>query len=448
MSFREDFIWGAATASFQIEGAGDERADSIWDVMCRQPGRVMNGHDGRVACDHVHRFREDVAIMRELGIRNYRFSVSWPRVMPQGTGEVDQKGLAFYSELVDCLLENGIRPFVTLYHWDLPQALQLRGGWANPDMPKWFAAYTKVVAECFGDRVKDYITLNEPQCFVGLGYYTGVHAPGIKNSPRETMLTIVHNTLCAHGEAVRVLRETVPGVRVGVAPCADPKIPASDDPRDIEAARTAYFACAQDHYFSVTLYSDPMMLGTYPEELLARDGHLLPRGFERDLAVIHQPLDFYAQNIYKGQVCRAGANGGVELLPEPVGVPRTAIGWEIHPEALYWGPRFLYERYRTPIIITENGMSCHDVVSLDGQVHDPNRIDYMHRYLRELRRAAEDGVDVRGYFAWSLMDNFEWAHGYNERFGLVHVDYTTQKRTIKDSARWYAGVIAENGRAL
>ena len=195
MSFREDFIWGAATASFQIEGAGDERADSIWDVMCRQPGRVMNGHDGRVACDHVHRFREDVAIMRELGIRNYRFSVSWPRVMPQGTGEVDEKGLAFYSELVDCLLENGIRPFVTLYHWDLPQALQLRGGWANPDMPKWFAAYAKVVAKAFGDRVKDYITLNEPQCFVGLGYYTGDHAPGIKNSPRETTVSYTHLTL-------------------------------------------------------------------------------------------------------------------------------------------------------------------------------------------------------------------------------------------------------------
>ena len=448
MSFREDFIWGAATASFQIEGAGDERADSIWDVMCRQPGRVMNGHDGRVACDHVHRFREDVAIMRELGIRNYRFSVSWPRVMPQGTGEVDEKGLAFYSELVDCLLENGIRPFVTLYHWDLPQALQLRGGWANPDMPKWFATYTRVIAKAFGDRVKDYITLNEPQCFVGLGYYTGDHAPGIKNSPRETMLTIVHNTLLAHGEAVRVLRETVPGVRVGVAPCADPQIPASADPRDIEAARTAYFACKPENYFSVSLYSDPMMLGTYPEELLVRDGHLLPRGFERDMATIHQPLDFYAQNIYNGRVCRAGENGGVEFLPDPVGVPRTAIGWAIHPEALYWGPRFLYERYRTPIIITENGMSCHDVVSLDGQVHDPNRIDYMHRYLRELRRAAEDGTDVRGYFAWSLLDNFEWAHGYNERFGLVHVDYATQKRTIKDSARWYAGVIAENGRSL
>ena len=261
MGFREDFIWGAATASFQIEGAGDERADSIWDVMCRQPGRIYGGHDGRVACDHVHRFREDVAIMRELGIRNYRFSISWPRVMPQGTGEVDEKGLAFYSELVDCLLENGIRPFVTLYHWDLPQALQLRGGWANPDIPKWFAEYTKVVARCFGDRVKDYLTLNEPQCFVGMGYHKGTSAPGMKNTPRETMMPIVHHVLRAHGEAVRVLRELVPGVRVGVAPCGDPRIPASDDPRDIEAARAAYFACEPDEYFCVSLFSDPMMLG-------------------------------------------------------------------------------------------------------------------------------------------------------------------------------------------
>ena len=448
MGFREDFIWGAATASFQIEGAGDERADSIWDVMCRQPGRIYGGHDGRVACDHVHRFREDVAIMRELGIRNYRFSISWPRVMPQGTGEVDEKGLAFYSELVDCLLENGIRPFVTLYHWDLPQALQLRGGWANPDIPKWFAEYTKVVARCFGDRVKDYLTLNEPQCFVGMGYHMGTSAPGMKNTPRETMMPIVHHVLRAHGEAVRVLRELVPGVRVGVAPCGDPRIPASDDPRDIEAARAAYFACEPDEYFCVSLFSDPMMLGAYPDELLTRCGHLLPSGFERDMAVIHQPLDYYAQNIYNGRVCRCGADGRPEYLPEPVGVPRTAAGWSIHPEALYWGPRFLYERYRTPILITENGMSCHDVVSLDGQVHDPNRIDYMHRYLLALRRAAEDGVDVRGYFAWSLLDNFEWSKGYSERFGLVHVDYATQKRTIKDSARWYAGVIAENGRTL
>ena len=448
MSFRKDFIWGSATASIQIEGGADTRGESIWDVMCRQPGRVYNGHDALVACDHVHRFREDIAIMRELGIANYRFSISWPRVIPDGTGEVSQRGLDFYSELVDCLLENGIRPYVTLYHWDLPQAIQAKGGWANPQIVAWFERYTEVVAKCFGSRVMDYFTLNEQQCFLGLGYYVGDHAPGIRNTPPETMLPMVHNSLLAHGAAVRKLRELVPGVRVGVAPCGDAAVPASDKPEDIEAARQAYFACVPENYFSVSLYSDPMMLGEYPADLLSYAGHMLPKGFERDLPLIHEKLDYYAQNIYNGRMFRCGADGKPEFVPRPVGWPRTAIGWSIMPEALYWGPKFLYERYKTPFIISENGMSCHDFVSLDGKVHDPNRQDYMHRYLRELRRAAADGVDVRGYFAWSLMDNFEWAYGYSERFGLVYVDYETQKRTIKDSARWYAGVIAANGENL
>jgi len=448
MGFREDFIWGSATASFQIEGGADTRGENIWDVMCRQKGRVYNGHHGLVACDHVHRFREDVAIMKALGIKNYRFSVAWPRVMPYGTGEINRQGLDFYSELVDCLLENGIRPFVTLYHWDLPQALQAKGGWQNPELVGWFERYTEVVAKCFGSRVMDYFTLNEPQCFIGLGYFIGEHAPGIRNTPPETMLPMIHNVLMAHGAAVRKLREIVPGVRVGVVPCGDAPIPASNTPEDIEAARSAYFAWVPENYFSVSLYSDPMMLGEYPQDFLSHSGHMLPRGFEKDLPLINQKLDYYAQNIYNGRVFRCGADGKPEFIAPPVGAPRTAIGWNINPDALYWGPRFLYERYKTPFIIAENGMSCHDAVSLDGNVHDPNRIDYMHRYLRALRRAAEDGVDVRGYFAWSLMDNFEWSYGYSERFGLVYVDYETQKRTIKDSARWYADVIASNGKNL
>lgn len=448
MGFRKDFIWGSATASFQIEGGADTRGECIWDVMCRQPGRVYQGHNGVTACDHVHRFREDIAIMRELGIKNYRFSISWPRVIPDGTGEVSQSGLHFYSELVDCLLENGIRPFVTLYHWDLPQAIQAKGGWANPQIVSWFERYTEVVAKCFGTRVMDYFTLNEQQCFLGLGYFVGDHAPGAKYTPPETMLPMVHNSLLAHGAAVRKLRELVPGVRVGVAPCADACVPESDKPEDIEAARQAYFASEPNNYFSVALYSDPMMLGEYPADLLSYAGHMLPKGFERDLPLIHEKLDYYAQNIYNGRMFRCGADGKSEFVPRPAGWPRTAIGWSIMPEALYWGPKFLYERYKTPFIISENGMSCHDAVSLDGMVHDPNRQDYMHRYLRQLRRAAEDGVDVRGYFAWSLMDNFEWQQGYSERFGLVYVDYQTQKRTIKDSARWYSGVIAQNGENL
>ena len=452
MGFCKDFIWGAATASYQIEGAWNEdgKADSVWDRMCHTPGKVLGGHTGDVACDHYHLFRDDIKLMAELGVQNYRFSVSWPRILPNGTGEINQKGVDFYNQLIDELLKYGIQPFMTLFHWDYPSALQARGAWENPDSPKWFEEYVSVCARAFGDRVKDFITLNEPQCFIGLGYGSGTHAPGLR-LPASSTIPMAHNVLKAHGLAVLALRRLVPGCRIGYAPCADACVPYTDSPEDIEAARKAYMAVppAENWFWNVSWWSDPVMLGRYPEQGLDHLAQYLPEGWEKDMALIHQPLDYYCQNIYNGKLIRHSDNAqGWEEVPKTPGTAKTAVQWYVTPDALYWGPRFLYERYQTPFIISENGLSCHDAVSLDGKVHDPNRQDYLNRYLLAYKRAAEDGVDARGYFQWSFLDNFEWAEGYNERFGIVYVDYQTQQRFVKDSAYWYKAVMEANGENL
>jgi len=453
MSFRKDFVWGAATAAYQVEGAAFEggKGRSIWDDFSHTPGKTYGGHTGDVACDHYHRFREDAALMAELGIRNYRFSISWPRLIPQGTGAVNEEGLRFYDELIDSLLAHGIRPFITLYHWDLPSALFERGGLQNPDFPKWFEAYAALVASRYGDRVKDYFTFNEPQCMVGLGYVSGRHAPGLQ-LPLEYTIPVSYRIHLAHGLAVQRIRALVPDARVGFVGCGPSPIPATETPADIEAARALYFSHPKPEpelwAFSPSWWLDPVLLGEYPADALSHYGRYMPEGFEKSLALIHRPLDWCAFNYYDGFLARSNGKGGAERLPWPAGQPRTAVDWAVTPELLYWGPRFLWERYRKPVFITENGMSVHDAVSLDGKVHDPNRTDFMHRYLLALRRAARDGVDVYGYLAWSLMDNFEWGNGYRERFGLVYVDYATQRRTPKDSALWYRSVMETNGGAL
>lgn len=451
MGFGKDFMWGVATAAYQIEGAAYEggKGLSVWDTFCREPGKVYRGQTGDVACDHYHLFRKDIRLMASLGVKHYRFSINWTRLKPDGTGMVNDKGAAFYSELVDCLLENGISPMVTLFHWDYPEALQEKGAWLNPDSPSWFAEFVEAVARIFGDRVKDFATLNEPQCFIGLGYGTGEHAPGFC-LPARNLIRMSHHALKSHGLAVQVLRDRVKGCRVGYAPCCSPACPASEKPADIEAARKATFAMNPDlqrWFWNVSWWSDPVMLGRYPEDGLALYGQHLPKGFEKDLPVMHQPLDWYGHNIYQGIFVRAGLNGP-ELLEIPQGFPRTALDWPVTPECLYWGPKFFYERYKTPVVITENGMAGLDSISLDGQVHDPARIDYLHRYLKALRKAADEGTPIAGYFHWSFLDNFEWAQGYRERFGLVYVDYATQQRIPKDSARWYQQVMEQNGENL
>ena len=452
MGFGKDFAFGAATAAFQIEGAWDEdgRGRCVWDDYSHTPGKVFGNHNGDTACDHYHRWREDVALMARYGIPNYRFSVAWPRVMPAGKGAVNEKGFDFYSRLVDELLLNGITPWMTLFHWDYPTALEDLGGWRNPDSVKWFADYTDIVTRRLGDRVKKYITFNEPQCFLGLGYAVGAMAPGVQ-LPLEATVPMCHRVLLSHGAAADVIRQNVADAEVGYAPCGGPSIPASPDPADVEAARKAYFDIADvsRYIMSVAWWSDPAVLGVYPEKALKQLEKYLPRGWEEDMPRIARPLDFYCQNIYYGSRVRHADNErGYEILEPKVGQTKTACQWMTEPESLYWGPRFLYERYRVPFVISENGMSCHDAVSLDGKVHDPNRQDYMHRYLLQFRRAAEDGVDARGYFAWSLLDNFEWNSGYNERFGLVYVDYATQERVPKDSLEWYSGVIRSRGEDL
>ncbi|MCH5348758.1 MAG: beta-glucosidase [Oscillospiraceae bacterium] len=448
MSFKKDFVWGAATASYQIEGAADEdgRGPSIWDEFSHTEGKVFQGHTGDFACDHYHRFKEDVKTMSELGLKAYRFSISWSRIIPDGSGEVNQKGIDFYNALIDELVKYGIEPYVTLYHWDLPYALHLKGGWLNDDISDLFEKYTRIVAENFGDRVKNFITFNEPQVFVGCGYMQGSHAPGYKLDTRE-LLHIGHNVLKSHGKAVRVLREAIPGVKIGFTCATSPACPQSE--KDVEAARESYFYCGKAHFvFSDPFWLDTIVFGKYPQRLLDECKDIMPEVTDEDMKLIGAPIDFIGLNIYFGRNVRLNEKGELENLQLPVGFPRTAIKWGILPPTLYWGPRFHFDRYKLPIYITENGMSAHDVISLDGKVHDPNRIDFLNRYLLELRRAATDGVDVGGYFQWSLMDNFEWSEGYNERFGIIYVDYATGERTIKDSAYWYKDVIESNGENL
>lgn len=449
MGFAKDFVWGAATSSYQIEGTGRDsgKGQNIWDVFTKEPGRVYEGHTGDIACDHYHRFREDVAYMKELGLKGYRFSIDWSRVLPEGTGKVNEKGIDFYNALIDELLEQGIEPYITLYHWELPYEIYKRGGWMNPEIVEWFGQYARLVAERFSDRVKYFFTLNEPQCFVGLGFLQGCHAPGVKAPLRDTF-EMAHNALKAHGRAVQMLRAYgKQNVQIGYAPTSGMCYQEKETPKDIEAARKALFALPDDlsnWTWNVSWWSDPVILGKYPEEGMKKYEKYLPVITDEDMKLISQPIDFYGQNIYNGRCIRMGTDGRPEEVRRPAGFPKTATNWPVTPEALYWGPKFLYQRYRKPIYITENGMACHDTVSQDGKVHDPNRIDFLARYLKNLKRAAEE-IDIRGYFQWSLMNNFEWDKGYAERFGIIYVDFETQERIWKDSAYWYRDLIRRNG---
>lgn len=452
MKFPEHFIWGAATSAYQIEGAWaeDGKGENIWDVYTKEPGRVFEGHTGDTACDHYHRLHEDVALMKDMGLQAYRFSISWARLLPEGTGKVNEAGVRFYNELIDALLEQEITPYITLYHWDLPYELYKRGGWMNPEIVEWFGGYARLVAERFSDRVTHYFTLNEPQCFIGLGFLTGVHAPGLHCPLRDTF-AMAHNALKAHGRAVQMLRQYgKQPLEIGYAPTCSAAYPETETPENIEAARQVMFALPEDDQnwtWNVSWWSDPVLLGHYPEEGLERFAPYLPKITDADRKLIAEPIDVYAQNIYNGKCVRMGADGRPEIVQRYPGFPKTANDWPITPESLYWGPKFLSERYKKPFYITENGLSCHDVRSLDGKVHDPNRIDFLTRYLCQLRRASQE-IDLRGYFQWSLMDNFEWERGYSERFGMVFVDYQTQERIKKDSAYWFQETIRTNGASL
>jgi beta-glucosidase len=448
--FPKDFVWGTATASYQIEGAANEdgKGQSVWDVFCKKKGAVFEGHTGDVACDHYHRYKEDIALLKQLGVKAYRFSVAWPRILPDGVGSVNSKGVDFYNRLVDEILRNDITPLCTVFHWDYPQALYKRGGWLNRDSADWFAEYTAVIADKLGDRVKLWATQNEPQCFIGLALLDGVHAPGDKLKFPE-YLTAAHNAMRAHGKSVQALRAHVKDAKVGYVLAAQITQPATDKADDIEAARQAIFAVNNRGEWCNAWWTDPVIFGKYPEDGVAFFGKDMPRFKASDLDEMKQPLDYLGLNIYKADTYKKGTNGKPEQVPFPPGYPRSGVDWQpITPAALYWGPRFFWDRYKVPITITENGLSTRDQVFLDGKVHDPQRVDYMHRVLLELSRAIKDGVPVNGYYAWSLLDNFEWADGYKQRFGMIYVDYTNQKRIPKDSYEWYRKVIASGGRSL
>lgn len=439
-SFPSDYVWGAATASYQIEGAWNEdgKGESIWDRFSHTPGRIANGDTGDVACDHYHRWREDVGLMKELGLKAYRFSISWPRVLPEGRGRANPSGLDFYSMLVDALLEAGIEPFVTLYHWDLPQALQDQGGWPARPTAEAFVEYADLATRRLGDRVKHWLTLNEPFVSAFVGYLEGRHAPGL--SDLGEALASAHHLLLAHGWAVPVVRSNAPGTQVGIALNLGGQTPASASVVDRAAA------WQRDGVVN-RWFLDPISARGYPADIVDHYGH--PMGFVQpgDMEVIAASIDFLGVNYYTRTIVRSTetAEAGDAPRTAQANPKRTDMGWEVYPEGLYEVLGRLHFDYRFPALyVTENGAAYSDRLDTDGSVQDPRRVAYLKGHFGAAARAIAAGVPLRGYFVWSLLDNFEWGHGYSKRFGLVYVDYPTQRRVLKGSAHWYGRVIAAN----
>ncbi len=443
-AFAEGFLWGCATSAYQIEGSplADGAGPSNWHRFVRTPGRVRDGDTGDVACDHYRRWRDDVALMRTLGMRAYRFSIAWSRVLPEGRGRVNAKGLAFYDRLVDALLEAGIRPMVTLHHWDMPAALDDRGGWLNPDIAGWFSDYAQVVFRKLDDRVGLWTTLNEPWVVTDGGYLHGALAPGHRSLHEPPIAA--HNLLRAHGAAVQAYRAEGRN-HIGIVVNLEPKYAATQSPEDLAATRRA------DAYMN-RQFLDPVFLGRYPEEMREVFGDAWPDRPAEDMVQIRQPIDFVGVNYYTRNVTRhdpgrwpQGAASATQRH-----ATHTETGWEVFPQGLTDVLKWVSTRYSNPpVYVTENGAAFYDPPTAEGgRIEDPLRVAYLRAHMRAALAAARQGVDLRGYFVWSLLDNFEWAHGYARRFGIVHVDYATQVRTPKDSARFYSNVIASHGAAL
>jgi len=435
--FPDDFLWGVSTASYQIEGAvrEDGRGTSIWDTFSHTPGRVANGDTGDVACDHYHRYREDIALMAELGVDAYRFSTAWPRIQPSGRGAPNGPGLDFYERLVDGLLDAGIQPWLCLYHWDLPQSLEDREGWRNRDTAHRFAEYAFHVHARLGDRVRHFVPFNEPAVFTILGYGEGIHAPGVRS--REALFEAMHHVNLAHGEAVRVLRGEDDTLSIGAINALNPLHPVTDDERDIQAADYADALNNRAH-------ADPMFLGHYPAPLAREFANLIEPD---DMGIIHQRLDFFGLNHYNRSRIRhdPGARFGYRFESPAPGKPTTGMGWEISPESFHEQLLDIHQRYNAPpIYVTENGAGFEETPGPDGMVDDGRRVSYLGNYLAAMADAMAQGADVRGYFVWSLLDNFEWSLGYAKRFGLVHVDYASRTRTPKRSFRFYQEVVANH----
>lgn len=436
LSFPNDFLWGVSTAAYQIEGAWNEdgKGPSIWDTFTRIPGRVRNGDTGDVACDHYHRWRDDLKLLGELGVGAYRFSISWPRVMPEGRGSVNLPGLDFYDRLVDALLAQNIQPYITLYHWDLPQALQDLGGWPQRETALAFAQYADVVARRLGDRVRGWITVNEPSVAVFMGHYTGEHAPGIEDP--FAALQASHHLLLGHGLAVQALRAaTKVPTKIGLALALQPVHPASTSDDDRMAAER--FDALSNRW-----YLDPVMRGRYPIELLDFLGPMAPAESSDDLRTISVPTDFLGINYYSRALIRFDPTNPLEFAESRPSEGEFSPMWEIYPAGFEELLLRVTRDYRpSSILITENGVPTHDTIDAAGQVHDAARISYLERHLARLQSAMNQGAPVHGYFVWSLLDNFEWALGYDMRFGLIHVDFASQRRTPKASAHWYRDLV-------
>lgn len=445
MSFPKNFAWGTATAAYQIEGGAFEKGKglNVWDVGAKVKGRVFEGHTGEFACDTFHRYKEDVSILKEMGVKHFRLSLSWSRILPQGVGEVSEEGIKFYRDFLSELKKSGITPWVTLFHWDYPYSLFQRGGWLNDESPLWFEEYAKIVSKYLGDLVENFITINEPQCFVELGHYLGVHAPFLRLSRHEELLA-AHNVLKANALAERALRAgSDHPIKVGFAMAYAASMPKNKE--DEEAAYEDSFLCHND-LFGTSFWADPMIFGRYDESFSAffEENDFHPS--EEDMKIIKGNFDFFGVNSYTGNYVTQ-KDGKTVPVPFSPSNPTTDMRWHVTPEVMYYTPKFLYRRYGLPIVYTENGVAISEWKDLDGKIRDYSRIDFIKRYLRELEKAAKE-VPVEGYFYWSFLDNYEWTEGYSKTFGLVHVDYDTFERTKKESAHFYQKVIETNGECI
>jgi beta-glucosidase len=438
LHFPDGFLWGAATAAYQIEGfpLADGAGPSIWHTFAHTPHAIQNGDTGDVACEHYRRWADDIGLMQRVGLGAYRFSTAWGRVLPQGTGASNRAGLDFYERLVDGLLAAGITPALTLYHWDLPQALEDRGGWVNPDAPLWFADYAETLAARLADRVPLWITFNEPWVFVWLGYALGVHAPA--RTDTGDALAAARNVLLAHGHAVERLRAHAK-TKVGITLSVQAYVPASSSDAD-------RLACDRQRAFNNQWFFDPIAFGRWPAALEEEFGEFMPELSDTDLAVIRRPVDFVGLNYYTRHVVAHDDTGFFKSRPLRPAGRRTEMDWEVYPAGLYAVLKEFHDRYRLPLYVTESGAAFPDPAPDDqGYVPDWERLTYLQSHFGAAHRALCEGVDLRGYFVWSLMDNFEWGFGYSKRFGLIRCDFETQRRTLKRSAEWYRRVIEENG---
>ena len=435
-AFPPGFLWGTATAAYQVEGAwnADGRSPSIWDTFCRKPGAIAGGDTGDVACDHYRRFRDDVALMADLGVTAYRFSISWPRLLPDGIGRVNERGLAFYDALVDLLLEREIRPLATLYHWDLPQVLQDRGGWGNRDVVGWFGEYAARAGARLGDRVAHWVTVNEPAVVAFAGHLEGRHAPGARD--RALALRVAHHLLLAHGSGASALRASARDPRIGIALDLRPAYPKTATPEDEGAARRVDAAASR-------WFLDPLFGRGYPADAVALSADLVPARAVAEMSGFDGALDFLGVNYYTREVVEAAGVPPLAAAPAaPAAAERTAMGWEVYPDGLRHLLVRLHEDYGpASLFVTENGAAYDDHPGPDGRVEDGERVRYLARHLAAAAEAVRLGVPLDGYFAWSLLDNFEWAEGYSKRFGIVRVDYATQRRTVKASGEWYRSLL-------